>query len=171
MDRKKVRPGMRDRFGEFLPLLLAAVVLLVFQLARQGSPASLFQTLPEATETPAVNIAVAGQQALPVQRRPTSGTPLAAACRAAQPWFTGGMANQKQVLGPSMGEPLECERAVDAQGNTQQKTTTGLAYYRRQLNLTCFTTGYEHWGLALSGLLHWTGDSVEPPVDALISTR
>jgi hypothetical protein len=70
-----------------------------------------------------------------------------------------------------MGEPVECERAVDAQGDTQQKTTTGLAYYRHQLNLTCFTTGYEHWGLAQGGLVHWSGDAVDPPTEALLIPR
>jgi len=65
-----------------------------------------------------------------------------------------------------MGEALECERSVDDQGNTQQKTTTGLAYYRKHLNTACFTTGWDHWALRPEGLVHWTGDAVDPPTDA-----
>ena len=37
-------------------------------------------------------------------------------------------------------------------GDTQQKTTTGLAYYRKGLNMACFTTGWDHWGLIDRGL-------------------
>jgi hypothetical protein len=63
-----------------------------------------------------------------------------------------------------MGDPLECEHAVDAAGNTQQRTSTGLAYYRKVRNLPCFTTGYDHWALAPDGsIIHWTGDAVDPP--------
>ena len=31
-----------------------------------------------------------------------------------------------------MGEPLECEKAINGDGDTQQKTSTGLAYYRNR---------------------------------------
>jgi hypothetical protein len=66
-----------------------------------------------------------------------------------------------------MGEPLECERPVDDDGDTQQNTTTGLAYYRHQLNLACFTTGWDHWGLQAGQLVHWTGDAIDPSPEAL----
>src|SRR6266480_904456 len=96
---RKVRPGMRDRFGEFLPLLLVGVVLLVFQLTRQDSSMLLFQSVPEATEAPVATaaVAVAGSQALALQRRPTSVTAPAATCSQVQPRFNGGMASLKQV--------------------------------------------------------------------------
>ena len=87
----------------------------------------------------------------------------AGACTASRPSFVGGMAALKASLGPSMGDPIECERSVDDQGDTQQNTTTGLAYYRSQMNMACFTTGWDHWGLRDGGVVYWTGDSVDPP--------
>ncbi len=65
-----------------------------------------------------------------------------------------------------MGEPVECERATNPMGDTQQQTSTGLAYYRKNLNSACFTTGWDHWALVNGGLVHWTGDAVDPPVEA-----
>lgn len=67
-----------------------------------------------------------------------------------------------------MGDPIDCEHVVDSAGNTQQRTTTGLAYYRKALNVTCFTTGWDHWGLVARGVVHWTGDAVDPPADAKV---
>ena len=162
---------MRDRLVEFTPLLLVGVVLLAFQLTRGSSPALLFQALPEATPTPAVTVAVGGVVAQRTPRRPTSSTNPPAVCNAAQPQFSGGMAALKAALGSSMGEPVECERATSPQGDTQQKTTVGLAYYRKNLNLACFTTGWDHWALVNGGLVHWTGDAVDPPVDAGLVAR
>ena len=59
-------------------------------------------------------------------------------------------------------------RAVNGSGDTQQKTTTGLAYYRKALNVACFTTGWDHWGLEERGVVHWAGDAVDPPGDATL---
>jgi hypothetical protein len=70
-----------------------------------------------------------------------------------------------------MGDPLECERVVNNDGDTQQKTTTGLAYYRKLLNAACFTNGWEHWSLVDKGVVHWAGPTVDPPADAAIVTR
>jgi hypothetical protein len=78
------------------------------------------------------------------------------------------MAALKAMLGAAMGEALECERVVNDQGDTQQKTTTGLAYYRKALNVACFTTGWDHWGLMAHGVVHWAGDAVDPPPDAAL---
>jgi hypothetical protein len=107
---------------------------------------------------------------------PTAGLQAAdlaqlAVCSLAQPRFMGGIAALKASLGRTMGDPLECERVVNNDGDTQQKTTTGLAYYRKQLNTACFTTGWEHWGLVDKGLVHWAGSPVDPPSDAAIVTR
>jgi hypothetical protein len=55
---------------------------------------------------------------------------------------------------------------VDTDGNTQQLTSTGLAYYRRRLNLPAFTNGWDHWALSGNQLLHWAGTQIEPPADA-----
>jgi len=156
---------MRDRVIEFIPLLLVGVVLVAFQLTRGNSPALQFQVLPEVTPTPVVNVVFAQ----PAPRQRTSPIIQVGACNAAQPHFIGGIAALKAVLGSSMGEPVECERATSPQGDTQQKTTTGLAYYRKHLNLACFTTGWDHWALVNDGLVHWTGEAVDPPVEAVVA--
>jgi hypothetical protein len=65
-----------------------------------------------------------------------------------------------------MGEPLECERGVDATGNTEQRTTAGLVYYRAGTNAVVFTNGWDHWAVAANGTVHWTGDEVDPPPSA-----
>jgi len=87
-------------------------------------------------------------------------------CNAASPRFVHGAASLKAALGAPMGEPVECERVIDPAGNTEQTTTTGLAYYRAQSNTAAFTNGFEHWALTPTGLVHWTGDEVEPPPNA-----
>jgi len=84
-------------------------------------------------------------------------------CGAARLSFANGMADLKTALGARMGEPSECERVVDAAGNTEQQTTTGLAYYRAPANVVVFTDGVDHWALTANGVVHWTGDEVEPP--------
>ena len=48
------------------------------------------------------------------------------ACIAAGPRFVHGIAALKAGVGSSMGEPVECERIVDAVGDTEQRTTTDL---------------------------------------------
>ena len=149
---------MRDRLMEFLPLLLAAVILIAFQLSR-GPGLTLPDFLPQApTAVPSPTIAAAPTQT--PRRAISSVNP---SCSPALPSFVGGLATLKATLGSMMGDPLECEHAVDAGGNTQQRTTTGLAYYRKELNAACFTTGWDHWGLLGRGLVHWTGDAVDPP--------
>jgi hypothetical protein len=159
---------MREHLTELLPLVLAGVVLLVFQLTRDSG--RIFNFLPlqnqplaaATTPTPTAIRVVAVAKPTPL----ASPTPAAGVCTAARPTFVGGMAALKASLGPRMGDALECERSVDDQGNTQQKTTAGLAYYRSQVNVASFTTGWEHWGLREGALVYWTGDSVEPPDDA-----
>ena len=84
-------------------------------------------------------------------------------CGAGRLSFANGMADLKAALGARMGEPTECERVVDAAGDTEQQTTTGLAYYRAQANVVVFTDGVDHWALTSNGVVHWTGDEVEPP--------
>jgi hypothetical protein len=87
-------------------------------------------------------------------------------CSAGRLSFANGMADLKTALGTRMGEPTECERVVDAAGNTEQQTSTGLAYYRAQANVVVFTDGIEHWALTSNGVVHWTSDEVEPPRSA-----
>jgi hypothetical protein len=156
---------MRDRATELLPLLLAGLVLLGFQLSRDGSlalPSSLF---PYPTPTPVVEVAAASH-AQP--RRPAPEANAVLACHAAEPRFVGGLAALKATLGAAMGDPVECERTANDQGDTHQKTTTGLAYYRRHLNVASFTSGWDHWAMTHRGLVHWAGHEVDPPTNASI---
>jgi hypothetical protein len=155
---------VRDRVIEFLPLLLVALVLLVFQLSRTGALTLPFQSLPEATP-PVVAVE-------PTSARPMRGwrtpVPAAAVCSGVEPRFVRGLAHLKSALRGIMGDALECERVVNDEGDTQQRTTTGLAYYRKQLNIACFTTGWEHWGFVDRGLVHWAGLTVDPPAEAVV---
>lgn len=136
-----------------LPLVpdLRAVVLLVEAL-RPGSAASP-QPL-QATQKPSP--------------APSPAPTQAAVCAAGTPRFVNGAAGLKAMIGADMGDPVECERVVDAAGNTEQKTTTGLVYYRADTNITAFTNGFEHWALTSAGLARWTGDALDPPPDAEI---
>jgi hypothetical protein len=164
---------VRDRLVELLPLLLVGVFLLAFQLSRGSAPILPFQTLPTPTPTSIPGpVASRATLAAAEQRLATPQPKLgASACDASRPRFVGGLATLKAALGASMGEPIECERSINAEGDTHQKTTTGLAYYRRRLNVACFTTGWDHWGLLERGLVHWAGTAVDPPVDAALITR
>src|SRR5579864_7286673 len=149
---------MRDRVVEFLPLLLVALVLGGYELLHQGVPPSLalLPVVPTAIPSPAAG----------VPPRPALPVPTSAPSSTCQPRFVGGLAQLRAAVGPIMGDPLECEHSVNAQGDTQQKTTTGLAYYLHSLNAACFTTGYDHWSLAADGsLIRWTGDSIDPPLE------
>jgi hypothetical protein len=89
-------------------------------------------------------------------------------CIASAPRFVLAMARLMDRLGADMGAPTECEHVVDAAGDTEQKTTTGLAYYRANTNTAVFTNGVEHWALTADGLAHWTSDDLEPPPNAEI---
>ena len=79
------------------------------------------------------------------------------------PGFRFGFAHLKSLLGPTMGEPLECERANAENGDTLQQTTKGLSFYRKATNTPTFTDGWNHWRWTADGLVYWTGDSVDPP--------
>ena len=159
---------MREHLTELLPLVLVGVVLLVFQLTRDSGQVLPFlplqnQAVSAPTPTPQTALPAI---AVPKPTPSPSPRPAPGACTAARPTFVGGMAALRSSLGANMGDPIECERSVDDQGDTQQNTTTGLAYYRRQLNMASFTTGWDHWGSRDGGLIHWTGDAVDPPADA-----
>jgi hypothetical protein len=158
---------MREHLTELLPLLLVGVVLLAFQLTRESRPGSVFDFLQPQQEVSAPT-PLAAEPVTHVPRTPKAVASLAPAsglCKASSPTFMGGMAELKAALGASMGDPLECERAVDDRGDTQQNTTTGLAYYRKHANVVCFTTGWDHWARRADGVVHWTGEAVDPPGD------
>lgn len=163
---------MRDRLTEFLPLLLVGLVLLAFQFTRSNGadlPLPDFASLAfgEATARPTPTpIAVSTQT--PRRQTASAPPPDGAGCTGTRPRFQGGIATLKSTLGATMGDPIECERVVSADGDTQQQTTTGLAYYRKRLNAAAFTTGWDHWGLVERGVVHWASDAVDPPPDAAL---
>jgi hypothetical protein len=81
-----------------------------------------------------------------------------------------GFAQLKAKLGPIMGDPTEGEHGNPDNCDTQQLTTTGLAYWRCSTNLLTFAAfpdGAMHWASAppAAGLLEWTGTE-DPPADA-----
>ena len=73
------------------------------------------------------------------------------------PSFSLGFAGLRQQVGAAMGDPVECEHTDPNTGGAIQRTTTGLALYRRDINVPMFTNGQEHWALTASGLTHWSG--------------
>src|SRR6266849_1376610 len=104
-----------------------------------------------------------------VAARPLASSPAPVAtnaCTTAAPRFVHGTAALKAGIGAAMGEPVDCERVVDAAGDTEQRTTTGLAYYRAHSNIAAFTNGWDHWALTPEGIVHWTGDDLEAPPGA-----
>lgn len=85
-------------------------------------------------------------------------------CAPGQPArFLFGIAALHERLGGPMGDPLECEHINAANGDTIQRTSTGLAYYRPSIGLSIFTNGETHWTLANGRLLLWRNGSVTPP--------
>jgi hypothetical protein len=85
-------------------------------------------------------------------------------CPPGQPaTFVFGIAELHERLGPTMGVPLECEHVNPENGDTIQHTTTGLAYYRPEINTPMFTDGQTHWALSDNQVLMWRNPSVVPP--------
>ena len=79
------------------------------------------------------------------------------------PEFVLGFAALRARVGDPMGEPIECEHANAENGDSLQRTTHGLSFYRKSTNTPTFTDGFSHWGLTVDGLVGWTGSSVDPP--------
>jgi hypothetical protein len=152
-------------------LLLTAIGVVVlghnlklFDLPLLPSMLPLLQGVPQAAaptpSPPRPTVAVA-----PLAK--PSPAPLQSdVCTAAAPRFVHAIAELRARLGGDMGAPTECERVVDASGDTEQKTTTGLAYYRSKTNSAVFTNDVEHWALTTDGLVHWTSDELAPPPGA-----
>jgi hypothetical protein len=86
-------------------------------------------------------------------------------CAAGQtPSLVFGFADLKTRLGEAMGDPLTCEFPdPNGTGDVHQRTTTGLAFWRKSTNTPTFTNGWDHWGLLQGQLVHWTGESIDPP--------
>ena len=134
-----------------LPFVRDLPNVLPFSQGAPGTVASAPSPLPP---TVAVNPS-ASPSPVPVQSD---------VCSAAAPKFVLAMARLKARLGADMGTPTECERVVDASGDTEQTTTTGLAYYRANINAAAFTNGVDHWALTSDGLAHWTSEDLGHPL-------
>ena len=92
---------------------------------------------------------------------PAAAAPDVPYCQPGQsPAFAFGIAALHDRLGDTMGTPLECEHLDADNGDTVQRTTSGLAYYRPSINTTMFTDGSTHWALAEGALMRWQGASV-----------
>jgi hypothetical protein len=82
--------------------------------------------------------------------------------------FAGGFAALKAELADWQGEPTTCEFAdPTGSGDILQRTTTGLAFWRRATNTASFTNGIDHWALVSSGLVYWRSAAADPPADAI----
>jgi hypothetical protein len=80
------------------------------------------------------------------------------------PQFTFGFADLKAQIGDAMGDPLTCEFPdPNGTGDIEQRTTTGLAFWRKSTNTPTFTDGFDHWAQTPTGWVTWTGGSVDPP--------
>lgn len=80
------------------------------------------------------------------------------------PRYVFGFADLKAQIGEAMGEPLTCEFPdPNGTGDVHQRTTTGLAFWRKVTNTPTFTNGWEHWGWTAEGWITWLGDSIDPP--------
>lgn len=85
--------------------------------------------------------------------------------------FILGFADLKAALGAVMGDPVECEHANSANGDTLQQTSTGLAIYRQSTNTPEFTDGWNHWALMPQGLVAWSGTDQPSSVSATAGTQ
>jgi hypothetical protein len=84
------------------------------------------------------------------------------------PQFVFGFAELQKRLGDWMGFALTCEFPdPNATGDIHQRTTKGLAFWRKSTNTPTFTNGTEHWALSSRGFLFWRGSSIDPPADAV----
>jgi S1-C subfamily serine protease len=113
---------------------------------------------------PAIHVLVALVLLLTVTSRPA---PLLAAPDFCAPGetasFSFGFAHLKELLGQTMGQPIECEHANPDNGDTLQQTSTGLSFYRKATNTPTFTDGWNHWAWTFRGLVYWTGSDIDPP--------
>jgi hypothetical protein len=84
--------------------------------------------------------------------------------------YVAGFAELRSRLGDWMGTPLTCEYADPNQtGDVHQTTSKGLAFWRKRSNTPTFTNGTEHWALTSRGLVYWTGSSIDPAADAVVT--
>jgi peptidoglycan/xylan/chitin deacetylase (PgdA/CDA1 family) len=76
--------------------------------------------------------------------------------------FGRHMLDLRADVGDAMGQPLDCEHALDAAGDTIQPTSTGTAWYTIATGAAIFTDGYHRWALDPSGLMYWGSPDAVP---------
>lgn len=77
-----------------------------------------------------------------------------------------GFATFRGQLGDVMGNPIESEHGGPSNCDTQQLTTTGLAYWRCSTNAMTFAAlpdGLHHWALIDGQLSEWIGPNPDQP--------
>jgi hypothetical protein len=85
------------------------------------------------------------------------------------PGYVFGFADLQSRLTVAMGDPMSCEFPdPNGTGDVHQRTTRGLAFWRKATNTPTFTNGSEHWAITVRGLLYWTGSSIDPPPSAVV---
>ena len=129
------------------------------------TPVPTLAPAPTPTPTPvptavAVNPTASGPDPAPAQTYPH--------CQPGEkPQFRLGFAALSSRLGVLMGNPVTCPYSdPSGSGDTLQATDTGLAIYRAGIDATTFTNGSDHWALVGGHVVHWTGDSLDPPDEA-----
>ena len=87
------------------------------------------------------------------------------------PHYVSGFAELQKRLGDWMGAALTCEFPdPNATGDVHQRTSKGLAFWRKSTNTPTFTNGSEHWALSPRGFVYWQGSSIDPPPTAIAAT-
>jgi hypothetical protein len=80
--------------------------------------------------------------------------------------FVLGFADFRARVGDVMGDPTENEHGNQANCDTQQLTTTGLAFWRCSTNTMTFAAlpdGLHHWAVVGGQIVEWVGPSPDPP--------
>ena len=98
-----------------------------------------------------------------------AGAESAPFCRAGEtPTFEHGLGWLQSVTGGVMGAPIDCVHHDGQTGDALQRTTTGLAYWRKSTNTPVFTDGWRHWAWTSTGLVEWVGGFVDQPGAAAV---
>jgi len=82
------------------------------------------------------------------------------------PAWAATFTDLRAQVGEVMGAPVTCAM-VDAEGDTVQVTTTGIAISHPS-GMAVFARGDDHWALSAQGLETWTGNwhnGFDPPVN------
>lgn len=148
--------------GEAVDALRGAPRLLA--AGDRGRPEPVASPSAAVAPSPSPSAVAPATTATPAFAATVNEAPPAPRCRPGQPpVFVLGFAELKRQLGDIMGEPLECERVNPDNGDTLQRTTTGLAVYRQRTGLLMFTDGWRKWALTPAGLVAWEGEREDPP--------